>query len=98
MFMEVPLWPQLALLVVAGCASQCVLCAYMCTIVSLCVYVCTYTSGIHAVLATGWTCKWERQQTDWRRNHLGWKVHWIRVAITELISGSPLLPLNNCGL
>lgn len=41
MFMEVPLWPQLALLVVAGCASQCVLCAYMCTIVSVCVYVCT---------------------------------------------------------
>jgi len=37
------------------------------------------------------------KQTE-RSNHLGWKLHWIRDAVRKLISGSPLLPHNNCGV
>lgn len=44
---------------VADCASQCM---WGCACSPLC--ACTNTSGIHASLATSWTCKWEWQQTD----------------------------------
>lgn len=46
-------------------------------------------------------CHWLDLQVgtvaEGRRNHLGCKVCWIKFAITEFISRSPLLSLKNCG-
>lgn len=94
---EVPLWVRLSLFIhVAGCASQCVVCVYVCTSVCLCVYVHTPLEHMPSLPQAGPANGNGSKQTE-RKNHLGWEVHQIRIAITELISGSPLLPCNNCG-
>lgn len=64
-FMGVPLQAQLALLWLV--VPHSVWHVYTCT--SVC--RCTYTSGMHAVLATGWASKWEQQQTGWEEKSPG---------------------------
>lgn len=76
-------WAQLALLVyVAGCTFVCG---------CVCVYVSTALQYMPSWPKDGPANEKSSKQTG-RRNHLGWKA-----AVTELISGSPLLPLTTCG-
>lgn len=76
-------WARLALLVyVAGCTFVCG---------CVCVYVSTALQYMPSWPKDGPANEKSSKQTG-RRNHLGWKA-----AVTELISGSPLLPLTTCG-
>lgn len=80
------------------CGWSCLtVCVGVCARVHLCVPAQTPLEYMLALPQAGPANGNGSKQTQ-RRNHLSWKVHWIRVAIKELIFGSPLLPLNNRGL
>lgn len=83
---------------VGPCGWLCLTVCGMCTHAPLCADVCTPLEcmlSLPQAERRNPTANGNSSKQAERRNHLGWKVHSIWVAIRELMSGIPLLPLNN---